>query len=102
MYSTRSFRFTQSTKDDVEDDLLNMFGHLSVRPSKTWTMGQQARYKDAFKASEKESNFFDHGEHGHPGGLENWVGFNPSRVGKDDRCAKMQLACIFSLKGFVG
>ena len=86
MYSTRSFRFTQSTKDDVEDDLLNMFGHLSVRPSKTWTMGQQAMYKEAFKASEKESNFFAPKR---DGGLENWVGFNPSRVGKDDRCAKM-------------
>ena len=96
---TRSFRFTQSTKDDVEDDLLNMFGHLSVRPSKTWTMGQQARYKDAFKASEKESNFFAPKR---DGGLENWVGFNPSRVGKDDRCAIMQLAYIFRVKGFVG
>lgn len=67
----------------MEEDLLTRFGGLSVRHSKTWTMGDQARYKAAFKASEKESNFFDAKR---DGGLGNWVGFNPSCVSKDDRC----------------
>lgn len=78
----RGRRPTQSTKDDMEEDLLTRFGGLSVRHSKTWTMGDQARYKAAFKASEKESNFFDAKR---DGGLGNWVGFNPSCVSKDDR-----------------
>ena len=75
----------------MEDDLLNRFGALSVRHSKTWTMGEQAMYKDAFKASEKESNFFDAKR---DGGLETWVGFNPSRVGKEDRCGIALSLCI--------
>ena len=67
----------------IEDDLAKRFSDLSVKHTKTWTMREQTLYKDAFKASEKESNFYDEKRDGR---LENWVGFNPLRISKEDRC----------------